>query len=415
MHPCFSDANCRKAFVVANQNQAHSLLSTFDAGETWKSMQLPLPPNTLTPRTVEPHPIDATKLIYIGTVGCNPTEQNGECYTKAFVLRDATTDVLATYVDSCQWTFPTHTPVDIVCSAYKERRGRQDFLQPGRLDNPLQFLRYKGDAVGSAEPTVLFPGILSFLQFQNFVGVAIPGQRTDSQLFISSDAALSFDPARFPVSVAVSQNGYTVLESSSGAIFLDVLTMNRPGMEWGTILRSDSSGTRFTTSLPFSNRNGLGISDFEKMNGMAGIILANQLNNAGQVLLGAPRKVQSRISYDEGASWEVLVPIETETPCVPPQCSLHLHSVTERHNVGRVFSSSAAPGVMLGVGNIGDSLATYERGKTWLTRDGGQTWRKVRDGAFLHGFGDHGALIVVADSEEPVDYIWYFLLPLTER
>jgi hypothetical protein len=39
-------------------------------------------------------------------------------------------------------------------------------------------------------------------------------------------------------------------------------------------------------------------------------------------------------------------------------CSLHVHSVTTPHNYGRVFSSTA-PGYVMAVGSVGDTLAAY--------------------------------------------------------
>lgn len=87
-------------------------------------------------------------------------------------------------------------------------------------------------------------------------------------------------------------------------------------------------------------------------------------------------------------------------------CSLHLHSVTQPHNYGRVFSSTA-PGLVMGVGTIGPRLLPYDECDTFLSTDAGLTWRMVDDGAKKYEFGDQGSLLLMVEDEEPTDEIKY--------
>lgn len=87
-------------------------------------------------------------------------------------------------------------------------------------------------------------------------------------------------------------------------------------------------------------------------------------------------------------------------------CSLHLHSVTQPHNYGKVFSSTA-PGLVMGVGSIGARLLPYDECDTFLSTDGGLTWRMVDDGAHKYEFGDQGSVIVMVEDEEPTDEMKY--------
>jgi len=89
------------------------------------------------------------------------------------------------------------------------------------------------------------------------------------------------------------------------------------------------------------------------------------------------------------------------------QCSLHLHSVTDSRNVGLVFSAEAAVGLAAGVGNVGDHLLAYEEGDTFLTNDGGVTWKKVRKGPHLHEFADWGAIVVLVNDKDPTQHVRY--------
>lgn len=87
-------------------------------------------------------------------------------------------------------------------------------------------------------------------------------------------------------------------------------------------------------------------------------------------------------------------------------CSLHLHSVTQSHNLGRVFSSTA-PGFVIGVGSIGDHLLPYEDCDTFLSSDAGLTWRMVDEGANKYEFGDQGSILVLMDDEEASNILHY--------
>jgi Sortilin, neurotensin receptor 3,/Sortilin, neurotensin receptor 3, C-terminal len=64
---------------------------------------------------------------------------------------------------------------------------------------------------------------------------------------------------------------------------------------------------------------------------------------------------------------------------------------------------------MLGVGNVGESLAPYKESDTFLTRDAGFTWEEVHKDAHMWEFGDSGSIIVIVNDEEPVDHVQYTL------
>jgi hypothetical protein len=57
--------------------------------------------------------------------------------------------------------------------------------------------------------------------------------------------------------------------------------------------------------------------------------------------------------------------------------------------------------------------------KRYLSRDAGLTWAEVMKGSHIYEFGDHGALIVMADDERPTTSILYarthYLDPNTKK
>ena len=114
-----------------------------------------------------------------------------------------------------------------------------------------------------------------------------------------------------------------------------------------------------------------------------------------------------------GRTWSRLRPPSSDSnghriSCNPADddCALHLHSVTLPHNFGRVFSSPA-PGLVMGVGSIGNYLKPYEECDTFFSNDAGATWQMIRQDAHKYEFGDSGSIMVVINDEEPTDEVRY--------
>ena len=85
---------------------------------------------------------------------------------------------------------------------------------------------------------------------------------------------------------------------------------------------------------------------------------------------------------------------------------MHLHSESEAHNTGLVFSSSA-PGVLMGVGNTGDHLKPYQDGDFYISTDAGLTWERAREGPHKYEFGDQGGILIAVRDNEEADTVWY--------
>ena len=61
----------------------------------------------------------------------------------------------------------------------------------------------------------------------------------------------------------------------------------------------------------------------------------------------------------------------------------------------------------MAVGNVGLELAPYRESDTFLSRDAGFTWQEVHKDAHLWEFGDSGSILVMANDEEPTNYILF--------
>lgn len=105
-----------------------------------------------------------------------------------------------------------------------------------------------------------------------------------------------------PVKDGVSDisQAYTILESSTKAVFLHVTTSEGPGLFWGNILKSNSNGTYYGISIENVNRNDQGFVDFEKMIGLDGIALINVVSNPHEAVFTGQKELQSRITHNDG-------------------------------------------------------------------------------------------------------------------
>lgn len=179
---------------------------------------------------------------------------------------------------------------------------------------------------------------------------------------------------------------------------------------------SNSKGTDFVRSQKYTNRNRDDTVDFEKVQNIDGVYIVNVVNNFEDYPRDDEKQLRTQITFEAGATWQYIMPPETgpdgrRYPCTPNNdgsCSLHLHSVTSAMVAPPVFSSKAAPGVVMGVGNVGRYLLPWEECDTFLSEDGGITWKVALEHPHKYEFGDQGGLIVaVRDDNVPVTFFRY--------
>ncbi|RIA92294.1 hypothetical protein C1645_765456 [Glomus cerebriforme] len=388
---------------------------TSDSGTTFNPFIVPIEPNLLRIPILSFHSDKPDYLIYTGSEECND-EWSQKCHTKAYYTSNngAKWNEINTYVRICQWARSNkkfHKPSDlIICESYRDKKGSQRIF----LNNPLQLVSSKD--FFKREKTY-FDNIVGTAIFEEFMVVAelLPNGQS-LRLWVSLDAE-TFAEAQFPPNMQLTQqNAYTVLESATHSITLHVTTTtngnDNQNDKYGNILKSNGNGTYYSFSLGNVNRDFKGFVDFEKMQGIRGIALANIVSNVNEVNMGNNKKLKTMITFNDGATWKFLNRPEHDSDgrkykC--DDCSLHLHGYTERRNPRDSFSSSSAIGLMMGVGNVGDYLTPYLEGDTFLTRDAGVTWTEVKKGAYMYEFGNQGSIIVLVDDEQPTDHVLYSL------
>ncbi|OJD19790.1 hypothetical protein AJ78_00290 [Emergomyces pasteurianus Ep9510] len=241
-------------------------------------------------------------------------------------------------------------------------------------------------------------GVVRTTTAKKHILAAVKSARTNElALFVTDDASewhrAEFDGQR------IEEDAYTILESTNYSVQVDVVETASSTM--GTLFTSNSNGTYFTRNIEHTNRNKYGLVDFEKVATIQGIILVNTVKNWEEVgkSHGVEKKIVSRISFDDGRTFH---------PLKAGEHDLHLHSVTDTNNPGRVFSSPA-PGLLMGVGNTGDHLKDYLDGDLYVSNDAGINWSKALDEAHKYEFGDQGSVIVAVFDEGRTNKISYSL------
>ncbi|KAK7951868.1 vacuolar protein-sorting protein BRO1 [Apiospora aurea] len=236
-------------------------------------------------------------------------------------------------------------------------------------------------------------GIANLAVVKKYLLVATNAKNTDEMALFVTDDTNTWHRAVFPSDQRITQEAYTVLEGTNYSIQVDVMT-GRPGNPMGVMLTSNSNGTYFTRNLEHTNRNAVGHVDFEKISGIQGIFMVNQIDNWEKVKaeVRAKKKLKTQITFDDGRTFESVKEGDNE---------LHLHSITEPNNVGRIFSSPA-PGLVMGNGNEGKHLGDYLKDSSlYVSDDAGKTWVKGPKGPHKYEFGDQGSiLLAVHDSEK---------------
>lgn len=253
---------------------------------------------------------------------------------------------------------------------------------------------------------------------EEFILAAKTDTKNNELLAYASIDGKNFAQARFPANFKIQhQQSYTVLQSVTSSVFLHVTVSDRKGGEYGTILKSNFNGTDYVVTLENVNRNAQGFVDFEKMQGLEGIALANIVLNSKDVSTGGVKKLKTMITHNDGAEWTYVPPpavdVDGNRYCKSGEslakCSLNLHAYTERDDYRDSYSSQSAIGLMVAVGNVGEFLTNKEDGNTYLTRDGGVTWKEVKKGNYLWEFGDSGSIIALVQNKQPTNILHYTL------
>ncbi|CAD8138729.1 unnamed protein product [Paramecium octaurelia] len=214
-----------------------------------------------------------------------------------------------------------------------------------------------------------------------------------------------------------SKHTFTVLDVTDSIVYMSVAHAEELSKVTNIYM---SDGNEFTVSLLGNVRSqDTGHCDFEKIKSMKGVYIANifdydeiektksrrkRINSEREMKLQSSDRLdqykKSVITFDLGAEWHSLKAPKYSYAGQPlncnGDCSLHLKGRTETTSL--IYSSEQAVGIIIGTGNTGLYLDGQET-NTYLSRDGGHNWYEILNGTYIYEIGDHGGLIVFAESE----------------
>ncbi|KAI0030630.1 Oligoxyloglucan reducing end-specific cellobiohydrolase [Vararia minispora EC-137] len=399
-----------RAYLITNTKD---FFYTTDAGRSWNKLQAPTVPNTFRALVLRFHPEHSDYLIWVGDQGCENFGPTCRAVAHYSTNNGRRWDFIDDYVRNCAWARDSAFRVDpseILCESHQTKGGNQRMFND--LINPLEL--WAGPAFFDKKKRKReFDSVVGFTKFSQYLIVAeyLP-QSNSLELQVSLDG-INFAQGQFPPSMKPStQQAYTILESSTDSVFMHMTTSIEP--PWGTILKSNSNGTYFGSSITHVNRNERGYVDFEKMIGLDGVVLINVVTNYDTAPVSGAKALQTRISHNDGGSWKPLTPPPKDSngepySCQSVECTLNVHGYTERTDPRATFSTPSVVGLIMAVGNVGDKLAPYKDSDTFLSRDAGFTWEEVHKDAHLWEFGDSGSILVMANDEGPTDTVLYTL------
>lgn len=289
---------------------------------------------------------------------------------------------------------------DILCvSSVKDDHGRLKYLE---LYVTKDFFKTQLTIANSELAQAL---IYDVEIVRSFVVIKAFSDRYNDQstvnLFVSKDGE-NFKKALFPGDLKNEQ--FVMLPSSDNGLYVSVWgSKKRISSHLSTVVSelyvSDSDGFTFK-KLDKLNQNSefYGFNLVEKISNLAGVWLGNIMLGLDGVFSLFPNVV-SMMSFDDGRSWNYLDydlgDSNLKMHCKKKeQCHLNMVDAIEMKGDGS-FASGPAPGIILGIGAVSDSLLySLDSLSTWISRDGGYTWTVALEEACAFSMGDQGNIIV---------------------
>jgi hypothetical protein len=357
-----------RAFFIA----ADKLLMFYspDNGTTIVHIAVPTVANSLRAPVLKTHPFEYSYLLWTGQKDC----PGKDCHTETYYSRDlgASWVLLDKYTKGCQFgltdKFVSMERDSVFCFGYEAQTG--DMERMARDRGQVTRLRSTGDF--GVNWKVLIEHVVGYASFEEYMVAAVLDGGS-LKLFVSRDGDV-FKEGKFPEGVVIPELGYTVLESTTGKIYLDVYM--DADHQYGTLFISDIyTGLSYSQSLAATNRDGRGFVDFEKVQGIKGVALMNEIKNLEEVKKGMGKQLVTKITNDDGETWGDLK--------APGGGTLHLHAFTQRRDQKDMYSSKTAIGMLVAVGSVGDYLKSYNDCASWVSRDAGASWRKIQDDAYM--------------------------------
>ncbi|KAI7972263.1 hypothetical protein EIK77_003687 [Talaromyces pinophilus] len=399
-HPYLND---RAFFLTSGSKQYY----TINRAESFDSFTAPADMDTAEETILSFHQKFKDWMIWTGSTDCS----HGKCPKSSYITkhRGDSWEILLRTVEKCEFM------------AREDRADSDDLIfcdqhEAEEVDGKRTLVTSKDFFDTSETPLT---DIIDFGTAEEFIIIATPNPENEKSMkFDASVDGVTFADAEFPYNLDVPvQLGYTILQSTTHSAFLHVTLNKNADQAYGLLIKSNSNGTSYVLSLNNVNRNNNGYVDFEKLQGLEGVVIANIVSNTEDVEKGNEKKLKTMITHNDGAQWTLIPPPAKDSEgkgysCgsdgkPTDKCSLHLHGYTERRDPRNTFASGSAIGLSFGVGNVGETLGSKADASTFFSRDGSISWKEVKKGNYLWEYGDQGSVLVIVDAGQPTREILF--------
>jgi hypothetical protein len=300
--------------IILTSKSSSSLLFSENYGKDLKEIQLKVTPSSSADNFIF-HPKQKNLLIYF-TEECEGVFIK-DCkreyyYTDRFSVIGEV--VFTKFIDNVRMCLlhskdgdDDDDDVIIVCSTTSSTLVySRDFFKSGR--NSVDFKEDYQDIVSFGKSNS-----------DDFIIVALRLSTGSLDLFTSRNG-VDYYNTQFLSDNNVKESAYTVLESPSYELIVGLFSggYDNQLQSMAKLFYSDSEGRFFremknlrssSNSELYVNRNLVGIIDYERVQGVDGIVLSNFVQNYHDVMYGnAVKKIESMISYDDGRSFRYLNP-----------------------------------------------------------------------------------------------------------
>ena len=319
-----------------------------------------------------------------------------------------------------------------------EPRGKGDQTQTG--------WNYKVDFVYSDDffktTKVLASKGNKFLLTNHYLFVAQVVDQDTQEVLLLGTKSTHYDYDLQPIETnqkSFLEHSYTFLDTTLHSVFLH---MNHFGdvSQYGHVYTSGPRGLKYNLSLRNNVRSSDNQCDFEKVNSVEGVYVANVISGkyiklakkemeqytmdvkermgkevATHQNKGSHAKknlsykdyIKTLITFNRGGDWKRLVAPERDSEGKRYDCGnycfLNLFGLSS--DFPPFYSVDTAAGIIIGNGNVGHYLSSEVA--TFMSRDGGLSWFEVRKGSHIYEIGDQGGLILIAEDQHPTNKILY--------
>lgn len=210
----------------------------------------------------------------------------------------------------------------------------------------------------------------------------------------------------------IADNDFTLVDGRHSHLAMHVAKRGS-AFRHGTVIVGNSRSTEFRASIDLNVKNDFGYCDFDVVEELPYIYIANvyeadsfrlahfhrssmNQQQTGEIDPRALLTKVSRISFDRGTTWNKIGPVingDCQKKGANKGCSLHLNSLSDYHS-GQKFTSATSPGVIVATGNEGLHLDNAKT-NTYISEDGGASWRLIIGGDHIYCISDQGGLLVL--------------------